>query len=68
MSENERKKYTAADLAGNKDGRGVVCAKCGCRHFEVRNTEPILGDKIRRYRVCRHCGKVITTIETALGK
>lgn len=41
---------------------GLVCRKCGCRHFHVYKTRPIIGG-IRRYRECRHCGRRIVTTE-----
>ena len=49
---------------------GLVCPKCGCMHFpepsaekwDVTHTKPGHG-YIRRRRVCRHCGRVITTRE-----
>lgn len=50
------------------DGRpaGIVCPKCGCLQFgdgrNVRNTRRFVGG-VRRYRVCRACGKVFTTTE-----
>jgi hypothetical protein len=47
---------------GNGD-KGVRCRKCGCGHLEVRNTVPITGGMIRRYKVCRNCGTVRTTHE-----
>lgn len=47
---------------------GIQCPKCGCRHFEVRNTVPKRNGTIVRYRVCRHCGKVVTTREAPVGK
>lgn len=41
---------------------GLVCRKCGCRHFEVAATRRG-SDVIVRYRVCRHCGARRTTVE-----
>jgi hypothetical protein len=46
-------------------GVGLECRSCGCRHFYVRNTVPLPGGKIRRYRECRNCGRILTTTETA---
>ena len=55
-------------LAASNQGesKGIVCPKCGCLQFRdgknVRNTVPEDGG-VRRYRVCRVCGKVWTTHE-----
>jgi transcriptional regulator NrdR family protein len=43
--------------------RGIECPRCGCRHFEVTNTEPLRGGRIRRRKRCRHCGHRIVTYE-----
>ena len=43
--------------------KGLVCARCGCRHFEVVYTRPAADNRIMRRRACRHCGKRITTFE-----
>jgi transcriptional regulator NrdR family protein len=48
--------------------RGLVCPRCGCRHFEVVYTRASFGAKIIRRRECRHCGKRITTWEKEIGK
>ncbi len=47
--------------------RGLICSKCGCRHFEVIYTRASLGGRITRRRGCRHCGKRITTWEAPIG-
>lgn len=47
--------------------KGINCPRCGCRHFFVRNVIRLPKDKIRRYRVCRNCEKVVTTIEMCIG-
>lgn len=44
---------------------GLECRRCGCRHFEVRNTVNVR-QGIKRYRQCRHCGLVTTTMEKTL--
>jgi transcriptional regulator NrdR family protein len=41
---------------------GLVCPKCGCRHFAVVYTRPRVG-YIMRVRSCRHCGKRVVTRE-----
>jgi transcriptional regulator NrdR family protein len=45
-----------------KDGRGVVCPRCGCADLRVLNTRHSLG-RIVRYRQCRHCSRRVTTYE-----
>jgi transcriptional regulator NrdR family protein len=44
--------------------RGLRCPRCGCGHFYVTHTER-LRLRIRRRRVCRHCGRRIVTFEAA---
>lgn len=46
--------------------RGLVCSKCGCRHFWVVYTRASWGGRIVRRRECRHCGRRMTTTEQAL--
>ena len=46
----------------NKDGKGLVCGRCGCRDFRTPHTRR-MRDGIMRERACRHCGKVILTKE-----
>jgi hypothetical protein len=46
-------------------GRGIECPKCGCHHFLVWYTRPLVG-QIKRVRVCRHCGRKLITFERAL--
>jgi transcriptional regulator NrdR family protein len=60
MSDSERQKYPP-DAPAN----GPSCWKCGCCDFRVRNTIPLPDGRIKRYRLCRNCGKVITTYEGA---
>ena len=45
--------------------RGIECPKCGCRHFYTTHTEPLWDGRIRRRKVCRHCGRKIVTYEAA---
>jgi transcriptional regulator NrdR family protein len=48
--------------------KGIKCPKCFCRHFwEVRDTDPI-PNGVKRYRRCRHCSFILTTIERQSGK
>jgi len=41
---------------------GLECPKCGCHHFLVWYTRPLVG-QIKRVRVCRHCGRRLVTLE-----
>jgi len=34
--------------------KGIVCPKCGYRHFNTTHTEPLADGRIRRRKVCRH--------------
>lgn len=43
--------------------RGLECPKCGCRTWRVTNTW-LLNGRIKRRRVCRHCGRPMNTYET----
>jgi transcriptional regulator NrdR family protein len=45
------------------DARGICFPRCGCRHFKTTHTEPLRNGRIRRRKVCRHCGKKIVTFE-----
>jgi hypothetical protein len=42
---------------------GIRCPRCGCRHFWCVATRPVRGNRIRRYKRCRHCDKHVTTLE-----
>lgn len=46
---------------------GIMCPRCGCRHFEVLETRKVFGARIRRRRECRHCGRRIVTHEKLGG-
>ena len=50
-----------SELQGH-DGRGLVCRKCGCRHFYTTRTIPKSGC-ILRQKECRHCGHRMLTRE-----
>jgi transcriptional regulator NrdR family protein len=47
--------------------KGICCPQCGCRHFDTTHTEPLRNGRIRRRKVCRHCGRRLVTLETPLG-
>lgn len=48
---------------GFLDDRGLVCPACGCRHFLVVETRATWGNRIRRLRECRSCGRRLSTYE-----
>jgi transcriptional regulator NrdR family protein len=50
-----------------RDDLGIRCPRCGCRHFYTTNTEPLRDGRIRRRKVCRHCGRKVVTFETILA-
>ncbi len=47
--------------------RGIECSQCGCRHFYTTHTEPLRDGRIRRRKVCRHCGRKMVTFEHPAG-
>ncbi|HVT79154.1 MAG TPA: hypothetical protein VHM90_00740 [Phycisphaerae bacterium] len=47
--------------------KGLVCRACGCRHFRVLYTRRASEDRVLRRRICRHCGRRITTYEATAG-
>jgi len=47
--------------------RGIVCPRCGCCHFRTTHTEPLPSGRIRRRKVCRHCGRRMVTYELPPG-
>lgn len=49
------------------DGQKVrlVCRACGCQHFRVVYLKRLPKGVLMRRRECRHCGKRITTRQTA---
>ena len=45
------------------DAIGIACPRCGCRELRTTHTRRVRAGMIRRYKVCRHCGRRITTHE-----
>ncbi len=58
-------RITMAEIVGGDTG--LECPDCGCRHFTVISTEPRASGNIARRRVCRHCGKRVTTSERIIS-
>jgi transcriptional regulator NrdR family protein len=48
----------------SRDQLGIACPTCGCRHFYTTHTEPLRDGRIRRRKVCRHCGRKVLTYES----
>ncbi len=64
---SKRRRVRLSELQNRDRDGGLVCRKCGCRHFLTQRTEPASLGRIRRRKVCRHCGQVITTYEREGG-
>lgn len=59
----DKKKWkTLAKAREEKEQDGICCLHCGCRDLLVSRTAPKNG-RIRRTRICRHCGKRRITFE-----
>jgi len=56
-----------AALESETGEKGLVCPRCGCRHFLVVYTRPLRSGRIQRRRECRHCGHRITTTERTVS-
>ncbi len=41
----------------------MMCPECHSAYSEVTSTRKIRGSRIRRYRVCKHCGHPFSTTE-----
>jgi len=71
MDEREKgtgkpKNPSAATPTPEQRQRGLECPRCGCRHFRVLYTRRAWGGRILRRCECRHCGRRVTTYETAV--
>jgi len=53
--------------ASQPDAPGIACPTCGCRHLSVYRTRPLPGERIRRERKCRNCGRLVLTTERVVG-
>lgn len=51
----------------NRKDAGIECPACGCRHFYTTHTEPLRDGRIRRRKICRNCGRKMTTFETNIA-
>lgn len=59
MSDGDQRKPPA-------EPKGLRCPRCGCGHFRVLYTRRFRGGRLMRRRECRHCGRRMTTHETAV--
>jgi len=65
--------FRAIDGAGQPvapaaaDAAGLECPTCGCRHFRTLKTGGRPGGFILRRKMCRHCGRRVTTRESVIG-
>jgi hypothetical protein len=53
-------------LGGTTDAKGLRCRECGCSDFRTINTRLTAGGVLRR-RLCRHCGRRMSTREEYLA-
>lgn len=58
--------------ASSQDGKpgedvGLRCPNCNCRDLRVDYTRRRSHNRIIRRRVCRHCGRRISTVERIAG-
>jgi len=51
------------DTATEIPAQGFECPACGCRHLYVTGTRIVFGGRKRRRRECRHCGRIVYTLE-----
>ena len=42
---------------------GIRCPGCGCKDLRVYYTRSLTGGRIRRRRICRNCGRMVSTTE-----
>ena len=47
---------------------GLRCKTCNCGHFYTLYTRRVYGNRIRRRKECRNCGKRVTTTEKVVGE
>jgi hypothetical protein len=56
---------TGSRSEASQPRRGTACPRCGCRHFRTTHTESLPSGRIRRRKVCRHCGRRMVTYAPA---
>lgn len=60
---NESSEASRPKSQASKPERGIACPRCGCCHLRTTHTEPLPSGRIRRRKVCRHCGRRMVTYE-----
>jgi len=61
MNPKNSTKHDARDKPA-RDDLGLTCPSCGCRHLPVWYTRQKPG-YVLRVRLCRHCGRRVTSRE-----
>ena len=62
---DEKQPVRLSDLQNRNPDGGLQCPKCGCRHLPAQYTRRRPGHTMR-VRICRHCGRRITTREQVI--
>lgn len=61
-----RPALTLSEIQNRPDAdTGLICPKCGGRHFYTVNTRPIHRG-VRRLKECRHCQRRLHTTEATV--
>jgi len=63
MNDPLRRRVWPDDYNGSEDDHGVRCPKCNCPRIRVGYTRPAYGKRIKRKRICMHCGHGWLTFE-----
>jgi hypothetical protein len=63
MKKQELPDSTAPTPSQPKAPKGIPCSRCGCTHHFTSHVRPLDDGRVRRYRICRHCGRRFTTTE-----
>lgn len=50
-------------MSDKPEPAGLVCPRCRCTDLRTTNTVPLPGNRIRRYKACRNCGRRLVSIE-----
>lgn len=61
---SDRKVWPDDYLKEGRDDTGIRCPNCNCPRSTVYNTLPTYGNRRRRIRICRNCGKRFSTFES----
>ena len=61
---NGRKKWPDDYIVEGTEDSGIRCPKCNCPRSSVYKTMQTYGNRRRRIRICRNCGKRYSTFES----